>query len=69
VGHDSGWIFEVGQRRRNRAPASTTPPGTNGRRGQYPKEVVIVDVDNTPSLSDFMKKSIFASMKKITSFY
>jgi hypothetical protein len=30
------------------------------------REVVFVDVDNTPSLSDFMKKSIFASMKKIT---
>ena len=28
------------------------------------REVVLVDVDNTSSLSDFMKKSIFASMKK-----
>jgi hypothetical protein len=28
------------------------------------EEVVFVDVDNTPSLSDFVKKSIFASMKK-----
>ena len=27
------------------------------------REVVFVDVDNTPLLSDFMKKSIFASMK------
>ena len=33
------------------------------------REVVFVDVDNAPSLSDFMKKSIFASMKKIRSFY
>ena len=30
------------------------------------REVVFVNVDNVPSLSDFMKKSIFASMKKIT---
>ena len=29
------------------------------------REVVFVDVDNTPLLSDFMKKSIFASMKYI----
>jgi hypothetical protein len=28
------------------------------------REVVFVDVDNTPSLSDFMKKIIVASMKK-----
>jgi hypothetical protein len=30
------------------------------------RKAIFVDVDNTPSLSDFMKKSIFASMKKIT---
>ena len=29
------------------------------------REVIFVDVNNAPSLSDFMKKSIFASMKKI----
>ena len=29
------------------------------------RKVIFVDVDNAPSLSDFMKKSIFVSMKKI----
>ena len=33
------------------------------------REVIFVDDDNAPSLSDFMKKSSFASMKKITHFY
>jgi hypothetical protein len=28
------------------------------------REVIFVNVDNTPSLSNFMKKSIVASMKK-----
>jgi hypothetical protein len=28
------------------------------------REIIFVDVNNAPSLSDFMKKRIFASMKK-----
>ncbi len=36
-----------------------------GVTDNHQREVIFVDVNNAPSLSDFMKKSIFASMKKI----
>ena len=56
-GHDSGWIFEIGQRKRNCAPASKTPPGTKRWCKQEPTVVFVGIEDDSASLSNLTSEN------------